>query len=171
MLRGPIEWYLSERANLIVRVAKETKDCVGNEQPPVKLEGAPCAAGFASVRGARERRLRRCAVQHGLLYAHPRTAVWKIINTPTEDSALQYDQRGWCLLEKALADLISLPHFSLDISKFENRESDVMFKVQRCTASSAFGTAAGARKSIEELAAQADQKESFGKEQPFPTLD
>lgn len=177
MLLPVLEWYMSERANLIMRVGKQN----GKGRIVVKPQDAPCDPSFGMFidfmsmhqppfETGEQEAFGAALSNIGLLYGHRRTALWKIVDTPTADWLRQYSQRGWCLLEKALADLLSMQHLSLDVSKFHKRESHNFFR--GCTSSSAFGSAAGARKSTEELAAQADQKSvySFGKTLPFPTL-
>lgn len=111
----------------------------------------------------------RCS---SILYCHAKTGLFKLTATPTGDAVRMYGSRGWCLCERMLADLLSPPHLSLDISKFKDRETEDSFREQKCTASRAFGTAAGAEKSTEELAKrkQSDQRSAFFKLHGCPTL-
>eukprot|EP00961_Rhodomonas_salina_P276030 3729006-Rhodomonas_salina.1 len=107
---------MSERANLIVKAGKGIRYENAALQTAIKAEDAPCDASFgmfmfidftcmhqAPFGTGEPEAFGAVLFNVGNLYRHVKTALWKLVDTPTEDPTKQYAERGWCFLEQTLA--------------------------------------------------------------------
>eukprot|EP00961_Rhodomonas_salina_P035693 480084-Rhodomonas_salina.1 len=125
-----LEWYMSERARLKLRVKREfnigpgatTEGKVGEQESPVTaifgifidymcLHQAP-------FKGYEEQYWERELFNAGVLYAHERTLTLQVGDTKGGLGERVWERRGWCQVEGRLGELVAPRELTLNLASF-----------------------------------------------------